>query len=246
MTLRQDDGSSVPRWKQAVGQPAPHIPTDTAGGVHRRTTATWTFPGVQVHPQATILLTDTILLQPIRIDGIFFDEVLPHHDSSDRDRDRDCMQQAAAPVRHIAISPSRSQLRATNPDKPNIFNLTTPSESPATIIYNPGTPPPPNSPYFGPSQADYIVIFEGTLETWRESEYIRSAIQSLNDSERGKSIAIVHSALELQDRCAFSAEVVQEVGMAGHFATGSCDYTAWDDSDGWWGFVEELGGVGLS
>jgi len=154
------------------------------------------------------------------------------------------MQQAAAIVQHIASSPSRSHLRAANPDKPNIFNLTTPSEPPTTIIYNPGTPPPPNSPYFGRSQADYIVIFEGTLETWRESEYIRSAIQSLNGSERGKSIAIVHSALELQDRCAFSAEVVQEMGMAGHFATGSCDYTSWDDSDGWWGFVEELGGLG--
>lgn len=39
--------------------------------------------------------------------------------------------------------------------------------SPCTIVYNPGTPPSHQSPFFDSwTQADYIVVFEQTLATW--------------------------------------------------------------------------------
>ncbi|KAM7185196.1 Spherulation-specific family 4 domain containing protein [Rhypophila sp. PSN 637] len=135
----------------------------------------------------------------IRIDGIFFDEA----PSKETEETVIYMGKAAA----------------------DDFN---PNTNRCTIIYNPGTPPSPGCAFFdSSSHADYIVIFEQTLETWPS----RASTINLPE-ERAKSIAIAHSVLSLDHQLTFAAQVVEYRGLAGHFATSTADYASWTNNGG--------------
>ncbi|KAM7186127.1 Spherulation-specific family 4 domain containing protein [Naviculisporaceae sp. PSN 640] len=111
----------------------------------------------------------------IRIDGIFFDEA----PSKETQENVKYMSSAATLARSLARSSDRSwnnrpdyrhdpddeTSRVTTRTDNNHHQSQAPSP-PCTIIYNPGTPPSHQSPFFDSSQADYIVIFEQTLATW--------------------------------------------------------------------------------
>ncbi|KAK4208335.1 hypothetical protein QBC37DRAFT_379176 [Rhypophila decipiens] len=118
----------------------------------------------------------------MRIDGIFFDEA----PSKETEETVIYMGKAASLVRILATSPHRpwnitatshhrlwNIRRETNEERPSsisnssvVDDLCT-NTGRCTVIYNPGTPPPPRSAFFdSSSQADYIVLFEQTLETW--------------------------------------------------------------------------------
>lgn len=136
--------------------------------------------------------------QPIRIDGIFFDE-------------------APADVAHVNYMTTISDaVRAATQDGESN------PHPPQLVIYNPGIFVDPR--FY--EAADYIAVFENTTAEWN-SDYVRTNLKRLSEELRKRSIAIAHTGGSLEEQLHFGKDVISDAGFVGHFATAIPGYTQW-------------------
>ncbi|KAK3395086.1 Spherulation-specific family 4 [Podospora didyma] len=158
------------------------------------------------------LICQELLIQDIRLDGIFFDE-------------SPCGPEHVDYMAHFSEF-ARSVLPVDSAGLP----------CPAIIVYNPGIFV--SAAYY--EFADYIVVFENKAAEWNSS-YVRQNVETLSPELRERSIGIAHSAGDIASQMQSGKDIALFSGFAGHFVTTNSGYEKWclnwkgyvGQADGW-------------